>query len=214
MSGARVIPPRSFADVADGDCLQLGDFVLTFRFSADVGALESGPAAPVMAGAAPAAPAMVGAAPAAPVMASVAPAAPVVAGAAPAPAPESGPPSQGSIGLSLGLPEAQLFPDRLLEGRVTVCNRGSKPGVQFKLQVEGLDPDCYEIGAGPILFPGAEKDVSFCLMHPRRSRPVAGEHRFIIRATAAEAYPGESAVVSQVIRIMPFYSHKLRVVSG
>jgi hypothetical protein len=187
-SGDRVIPPRSFTDVADGDRLQLGDFVLTFRLGADVAALAA------------------------------------VASAAPAPGPSGGPPSTTnsttnfttatSIGMSLALPETQLAPDRPLEGSVTVRNQGSKLSVQFKLQVEGLEPDCYEIGAAPVLFPGAEKSVVFRLLHSRRPRPLAGEHRFSIRATAAEAYPGESAVVSQVIRILPFYSHKLAVISS
>jgi len=78
------------------------------------------------------------------------------------------------------------------------------------LTVEGLDDDCYEIGPGPILFPGVSKEVRLRLHHPRRPQPPAGPHQICVRATADE-YPGEEAVVTQKIRIMPFYSHELRL---
>jgi hypothetical protein len=117
------------------------------------------------------------------------------------------------IGLKLSLPGEQLAPDRALEGTLVVSNLGNKPGVQFKLQVEGLDAESYEVGPGPVLFPGAEKSVVFRLRHPRKPAPPAGEHRFSVRATAPDAYPGESAVVQQAVQILPFYNHRVRLVS-
>jgi hypothetical protein len=117
-----------------------------------------------------------------------------------------------AIGLSLFLSQTELAPNCQLDGSVTVCNLGDKPGVQFKVEVEGLESNCYEIGPGPILYPNAEKEVFFCLHHPKGPKPVTGEHRINIRATAPEAYPGQSVVVSQVLNILPFYSHKLRLV--
>jgi hypothetical protein len=117
------------------------------------------------------------------------------------------------IGLKLSLPGTQLSPDRALEGTLVVSNLGNKPGVQFKLQVEGLEAESYEMGPGPVLFPGAEKPVVFRLRHPRKPAPPAGEHHFGVRATAPDAYPGESTVVQQAVQILPFYSHRVRLVS-
>jgi hypothetical protein len=118
-----------------------------------------------------------------------------------------------SIGLRLNLPQHQLGLDKPIDGTVVVRNWGTKTGVQFKLEVDGLDPACLEIGPGPILFPNAEKEVSFRVHHPRAPKPPAGDYRLRIRATAPAAYPGESAVVTQMIQVLPYYSHKLRVVS-
>jgi hypothetical protein len=117
------------------------------------------------------------------------------------------------IGLRLSLPQTYLAPGAPVEGAVLVRNLGDQRGVQFKLLVEGLDPDCYDVGAGPLLFPKAEKDVFLRLYHPQRSTPRAGEHSLSVRATAPDVYPGEFAAVSQTIRILPFYKHKLRLVT-
>lgn len=119
-----------------------------------------------------------------------------------------------SIGLSLNLPQTQLGPAQPLAGSVVVLNQGDKTGAQFKMEIDGLDPACLEIGPGPILFPNAEKEVFFRVQHPRAARPPAGDYRLRIRATAPAAYPGESAFVSQMIQILPYYSHKVRVLAG
>jgi len=118
-----------------------------------------------------------------------------------------------SIGLSLVLPSTQLELDKPLEGTVVVRNWGRQTGVQFKLDVDGLDPQLLEIGPGPILFPNAEKEVYFRVHHPRAAKPAAGDYRLRIRATAPQAYPGEAAVVTQTIQLMPYYNHKLRLLS-
>lgn len=119
-----------------------------------------------------------------------------------------------SIGLTMQLAQTKLGLDKPLEGTVVVRNWGIKAGVQFTLEVDGLDPTCLEIGPGPLLFPNAEKEVPFKVHHPRAAKPPAGDYRIRIRATAPAAYPGESAVVSQMIQLMPFYNHKLRVVTS
>lgn len=117
------------------------------------------------------------------------------------------------IGLRLSLSDTRLAPDTPVEGVVTVRNLSDKAGVQFKLDVRGLEPDCYEIGAGPLLFPNAEKGVPLRLYHPRRPTLPAGEHTLIIRATAPEAFPQGHAEVSQTIEVLPYYHHRLRLVS-
>ena len=118
-----------------------------------------------------------------------------------------------SISLTMRLGQTKLGVDKPLEGAVVVRNWGIKAGVQFSLEVDGLDPACLEIGPGPLLFPNAEKEVAFKVHHPRATKPPAGDYRIRIRATAPAAYPGEAAIVSQIIQLLPFYSHKLRVVT-
>jgi hypothetical protein len=139
-------------------------------------------------------------------------AAATVVGDARPPGPMGAEASSQVIGLRLVLPQTQLKPGQPIDGAVIVRNLGDQPGVQFKLAVEGLHPDCYEIGAGPLLFPNAEKETFFRLSHPRSPCMLAGDYRFSIRATAPGAYPGESAVISQTIQMTPFYHHSLRLV--
>lgn len=117
-----------------------------------------------------------------------------------------------SIGLTMNLAQNKLGVAQPLEGTVVVHNWGMKTGVQFSLAVDGLDPACLEIGPGPLLFPNAEKAVPFRVHHPRAPTPPAGDYRIRIRASAPGAYPGETAVASQVIQLLPYYSHKLHVV--
>ncbi|MBN1937898.1 MAG: hypothetical protein JW934_24805 [Anaerolineae bacterium] len=116
------------------------------------------------------------------------------------------------IGLKVFLSQTRLSVDHPIDGTVIVRNQGKMPGVQFRLDVEGLDSADYEIGPGPILFPNAEKDVALRIYHPRKPRPLAGEHRVLIRATAPKEYPGQSVIISQIIQIDPFYDHQVHLV--
>jgi hypothetical protein len=180
-----VVAPRSATDIADGTALRVGDFTLHFC---------CGEGAPVGEAAAAGEAAAVGVGDARPPGATGAEA------------------SSQMIGLRLVLPQTHLKPGQPIDGAVVVRNLGDQPGVQFKLAVEGLHPDCYEIGTGPLLFPNAEKETFFHLSHPRSPCMSAGDHRFSIRATAPGAYPGESALISQTIHMAPFYHHSLRLV--
>jgi hypothetical protein len=118
-----------------------------------------------------------------------------------------------SIGLRISLPQPVINPDLPAEGIIYVSNQGSAPGVQFKLWIEGLPSDCYEISPAPILFPGAEKGIPFRIIHPRRPGFAPGTHSLSFKAEAPEPYPGENAVVNRDIRFLPFYSHTLRLLS-
>ncbi|MFL7794235.1 MAG: FHA domain-containing protein [Anaerolineae bacterium] len=118
-----------------------------------------------------------------------------------------------AVGLRVSLSQTQLTRHQPLEGVVTLRNQGDKAGVQFKLELEGLSPESYEMEPGPILFAGAEKDVLLRLHPAKRSKLRAGEHHFAIHATAPEAYPGEGATSLQVVQVLPFYQHSLRLVS-
>ena len=102
--------------------------------------------------------------------------------------------------------------DRPLNGVLTIRHLGSQAAVQFRIEVEGLDPDVVEMGPGPVLFPNAEKQVPFRLQHPRRPYPPAGAHRITFFVSAPDAYPDERASITHEIEIAPFYRHKVRVV--
>jgi hypothetical protein len=184
----RSLAPRSATEITDGARFQVGDFTLLFRLG---GAWAEGPPRE---GARPAA------------SSAVAPA--VQPSAAPA-----GQRTSASIGLRLSLPRSVVDPDSPLEGIVAVRNLGNEPGVQFRLEVDGLEPDWYEIGSGPILFPNVEKGVRLRIRHPRGPGILAGRREISICCTAPEAYPGESVTVAHVLEILPFYHHELRLIS-
>jgi hypothetical protein len=113
--------------------------------------------------------------------------------------------------LRLSLPQPTVDPESPLEGTITVHNLGNEPGVQFRLELEGLERDWYEMGPGPILFPNVEKGVSLRIHHPRGPGILAGKREITVRCTAPEAYPGEDVTVSQVLEILPFYHHELHL---
>ena len=119
------------------------------------------------------------------------------------------------IGLNVMLSHTQLVPDQTIEGAITIKNLGDKTGVQFKIEIDGFDPESYDVGPAPILFPDVEKKVPFRLRHPQRATPPAGNRRLTIRVTAPAAYPGEVATASQVIRVTPYLKHSLSLkISG
>jgi len=119
--------------------------------------------------------------------------------------------SSNSISVSLRFSETTLAVDAPLEGVITVQNLGTVPGAQFKLSVEGLTPEWYALGPGPILFPGAQKDVLIHLRHMRQPSIPAGPRPVTVRAVAPDAYPGESAAATQSVQIAAYYDHAIRL---
>lgn len=189
---SRTIAPRATVDLADGEEFKLGDFTLIFRRDR---AYEGAPrenAPRTTAG-------PIGVIPTAPVIVNQVTAPITTASTAPV------------IQATLNLPQTQLAPDQVVDGSITIKNLGDKPGVQFKLEIDGLDAHCYELGPGPILFPNAEKQVLFRVRHPMRPAPPAGEQRFTLRITAPGAYPGEATLVNGVITLLPFFKHELKL---
>lgn len=112
------------------------------------------------------------------------------------------------IGLRVTLPQKQIAPHRTLEGIVTVSNLGDHPGAQFELGLDGLDRAYFEMEPGPLLSSGAEKEVLFRLYH-RGSKPLAGDYRLTIYAMAPRAYSAEQVSLSQTVKFLPLYEHKL-----
>lgn len=194
-SGDQSFAPRSILDITHGQCLRVGDFLLSFDFEGVPAGHAQFHMEPL---GVPAHSAPTGTTPSRPFAARAA-----------ASRASSVQQAGQSIGLRLALPEPVLRPDRPLEGTVSVRNLGGEPGVQFRLEVEGLDPDCYEIGPGPILFPNVEKAVFLRLQHPRRPSPPAGPHEIRIRASAPGFYPEGSVTVSQEVEILPYFAHSM-----
>jgi hypothetical protein len=105
----------------------------------------------------------------------------------------------------------QLTLDQPLSGTLTLNHVGNKAAVQFRVELEGLERECYEIGPGPVLFPNAEKQVAFRLRHSKKATPPAGPLRITFHVTAPDAYPNERASISHDIEIAPLYKHRMRV---
>ncbi len=207
----RSLAPRSAADLSNGEIVKLGEFTFVFRSSASLMTAAPQPTVERAAVATTVTPAttLSPAATATPA-ATLPPATPVTPTAVSAVA--AAPTQASSIGVTLHLPQTQLAPDQTIEGSLMIRNLGGKPGVQFKLEVDGLDPDCYEIGPGPILFPNAEKQVMFRLHHPMKPKPVAGDRCVSIKVTAPGAYLNDTAVASETIKILPFFKHEMKLV--
>jgi len=119
--------------------------------------------------------------------------------------------SATNMKLGISLPDTPLTLENPLRGVATIHHMGDKTGVRFLLNIEGLPPDCWEIEPGAALFPNAERQVPFRLLHPRKPYPPAGDHRILFHVTAPEVYAGEVVSVEQDIYIAPFYQHTLRI---
>ncbi len=119
----------------------------------------------------------------------------------------------GRIGVQLALLSSDLSVDRCIEGTVLLRNNGDRTGVQFKIDIQGLPRDCYELEPGPVLFPGAGKELALRIFHPRTAALSAGNHMLTVRAAAPEAYPGEMGAAAQVVRVLPYYAHTIRLLT-
>ncbi len=113
-----------------------------------------------------------------------------------------------NIGLTLSMAQSRLTPHRSLDGVVIVQNLGERSGVKFELALEGLAPECFDLEPGPLLSSGAEQEVLFRLHH-RGAQPPAGETTITIQATAPRAYSADFVAVSQTIQVLPYYRHRL-----
>ncbi|NLE44891.1 MAG: hypothetical protein GX620_09235 [Chloroflexi bacterium] len=208
--GERTVEPRSVADLEVGDELSVGDFTITYHGDDAESAPHTAPASGEGMPSTPQAGAESG------------PTSAVVAGhpvptdtsqdvpASREAAARHGQPYSAVIGLELHLEGQEIAPGDSLAGTVIVRNLGERTGAQFKLTVEGLDSGFYELGPGPILFPGAARELPIVFHHPR-STVSAGEHEVRVIATAPEAYPGDRAEAIEKIIVMPYYAHAVHL---
>lgn len=125
----------------------------------------------------------------------------------------SGDMSSQVIQLRLEAPIARVELDKPLEGALYIRNGGDRAGVQFLVEVQGIDNRFVQIESGPVLFPDGEKRVAFRISHPHASSPAAGDQPINFVVTAPEGYPGETAVASLVVSIAPYFAHKVRLIA-
>ncbi len=120
--------------------------------------------------------------------------------------------TSAAIEARLELASRRLVTDRPLDGVLYIRNSGAQPGVQFSVEVQGIDSRCVSIGSGPMLYPGVERGLPFSLVHPRNASLPAGPNLLTFVATAPIGYPGESATASEMITVEPWFDHTVRVV--
>ncbi len=121
--------------------------------------------------------------------------------------------TSAQIQARLEVPNPRLTLDQPLEGALYIRNGGDKAGVQFVVEVQGIDSRFVQVESGPVLFPGMEKRVAFRISHPHTAAPAAGDQPINFVVTAPEGYPGETAIASQVITVAPFFAHKVRLIA-
>ncbi len=110
---------------------------------------------------------------------------------------------------ALAFPSETLPTDSILEGHLTIRNLGQK-GAQFKVDVEGLPENCFQIDEVPLLYPSAVEDVNFRVIH-QGVVPQAGYVTFYVSITSPDHYPDEQVVLQYNIYIAPQYRQKLGV---
>lgn len=207
--GGRSLAPRAAVEIVDGDTLRVGDFYLVFHLgaaTAGVSALAPHAAAPV---ARPPARDRQEPEPV-PVVRSAAGYQRAISAAAAGQTEFVGVEDRSAhMGLKLSLPQARVAPDLPLEGTILLRNLGAEQAVQFRIEIEGLHPDWYQVGPAPILFPNVEKGVALRVQHPRGPAIAAGRHEIQVRASAPDAYPGEEVTVRHDVDIVPYYHHTL-----
>lgn len=115
-----------------------------------------------------------------------------------------------NIGLQLRLEQTKLAPGQAIDGWVTVRNRGQQTGVQFEVELEGLDTACFDLEPGPLLSSGAEKEIFLRIYH-RGPKPTSGDCKISVKAIAPKSYRGEQVMVSQMVEVMPYFRHAARL---
>ena len=201
----KVIAPRASAELAEGQILHVGDFTIWFDDKMPIN-----PGQPIV----PAAPQTSIQRPALSAPQTRTPVQSMLTGTTTAlidPLMGTPPASASSIATRINLPSRSLSPSRPLEGGLVIRNTGTKTGAQFRIELNGLQPQCFELGAGPVLFPSAEREVPLRILHPGTSVLMAGQQQFTIRVTSPVAYPGEVATVTHVVQVDPVYRHRIEI---
>lgn len=116
---------------------------------------------------------------------------------------------QKVIGINLNLPDVVLRPNASLVGLLTLQNTGDE-ACQFRVELDGLPEDCYEIAPPPLLFAGGEESTQIRFIH-KGTAPTAGQHIITLRVTSPEVYPGQEATLRQTLRVVPVYAHDLSI---
>jgi hypothetical protein len=116
---------------------------------------------------------------------------------------------QKVIGMRLVLPDIVLRPNIPLVGVLSLQNLGNQ-ACQFKVEIDGISEQCYEITPPPLIFAGGEENTEIRFFH-KMIAPPAGQQKVTIRVSAPDAYPGEAATVQQMLKVMPYYAQSLSI---
>lgn len=111
----------------------------------------------------------------------------------------------------MDLSSTTIAPDRPLDGAVVINHIGDIAGVQFKIDLQGYDPQWTQVDPGPLLFPGVERSVSFRLAHTKGPLPPAGSLTITAVVTAPAEYPGDIVAVRRAITVAPYRAFQVRV---
>ena len=112
---------------------------------------------------------------------------------------------------SLEFPTNVLPPETMLEGVLTLHNTGGKAGCQFKIEIEGLPEECYQIDSIPLLYPSAVEKIPFRLFH-QGTAPAVGYLTFFITLSAPDKYPDHEVIVQHNIYISPYFKQTLDMI--
>lgn len=115
--------------------------------------------------------------------------------------------------VSLSLGRRRLTPGGKLGGSIILKNLGEAEHIQFRIELEGLPEDCYQIDSPPLMFPDMETVIPIQIYH-RKTRPLAGEQQLSIRVESPKGYPGEQVVVKQTLHVLPYYEHKVKLLKS
>jgi hypothetical protein len=115
-----------------------------------------------------------------------------------------------SLGLKLQLPSTELLTGKNISGLLTLTNFGNASRCQFKIDIEGVKKDCFQLGPAPFLFPGASEELPIQFIH-QGARPLAGRQVIIISATASQTYPTEVVQLQVELNVEPVYQFQLDV---
>ncbi|HEY9076323.1 MAG TPA: hypothetical protein VIO61_07255 [Anaerolineaceae bacterium] len=113
------------------------------------------------------------------------------------------------LGIQVLINRTRLEPGGVLEGVIRLSNLGDRV-TQVNLDLDGFEPDCYDIEPGPLLHPHDQKEIQFHIYH-RQHKPPAGTHLLTIRADAPQTYPGEEISTNFTVEILPHFQHSLRI---
>ncbi|MCB2179914.1 FHA domain-containing protein [bacterium] len=112
---------------------------------------------------------------------------------------------------SLEFPTNVLPSETMLEGILTLHNTGEKAGCQFKIDVEGLPEDCYQIDSIPLLYPSAVENIPFRLFH-QGTAPKVGYQTFFVKLSSPDKYPDHEVVIQHNIYISPYFKQTLEII--
>jgi hypothetical protein len=112
------------------------------------------------------------------------------------------------IDASLSLPEAVMRPDMTTIGQLTIKNIGMQPDCQFRVILQGLPQDCYQIDPIPLMYPDAQEDVRLQFFH-RKHYPSVGFHDVSIHISAPTNYPGEELIIKQGLYVVPVFDQEI-----